>query len=138
MRKPAFIVTIITLFLILPHLTFAEPNMLPGSWEISATIDMPGMAFSMPATKHTQCISEEDIVPQMQQENDKCQTLENRLDGDTVTWKITCESEGGTMTSHGKIVYKGNSFAGTVITTGSQIPSDMTQKLSGNRIGACQ
>ncbi len=122
----------------LSNVAFAAPNMHPGRWEITSTIDMPGMAFTMPASTHTQCITAKDLIPQAQQENDKCKILENQISGDTVTWKVRCESDGGTMVSEGRIVYDGDSFAGTVATTGSQMPSGMTQKMTGKRLGECQ
>lgn len=124
--------------LTLPCAALAAPNMHPGRWEITSTIDMPGMAFTMPASTYTQCITDTELVPQGQQANDKCQMLDNRIDGDTVTWTVKCESGGGSMSSQGKIVYHGDSFTGTVTTTGSQMPAGMTQKMSGKRLGDCQ
>lgn len=138
MNKFTFAVATICLSAILPAPGLAAPDMQPGRWEISSTIDMPGMGFSMPASKTTQCISREDLVPQTQQANEKCQMLENKVNGNTVTWKIRCESEGGTMTSQGELVYHGDLFEGTVNTTGSQMPAGMTQKMTGKRIGNCQ
>lgn len=137
MKHPVLIFTFTILTICLPALALGSPNMQPGNWEITSTIEMPGMTFSMPASKHTQCISSEEMIPQAQQENDKCQILENQLHGDTLTWKIECESEGGVMTSRGKIVYHGATFDGTIHTTGSQLPSGMTQQMTGKRIGNC-
>lgn len=138
MRKLTIFVAIIALFTGLPALALASPDMQPGRWQITSTIEMPGMAFSMPATTHTQCISGQDLVPQTQQGNDKCQMIENATDGDTVTWKVKCASEGGTMTSRGKVVYHGDRFYGAVVTEGSQMPAGMTQTMTGKRIGDCQ
>lgn len=137
MHRPALFAMTIILSTLLPIHVFAATNMQTGNWEISSTLEMPGMAFTLPASTHTQCITSEYLVPQEQQENDKCQMIENSSHGDTVTWKVKCESEGGTMTSQGKIVYHGDTFKGTVQTTGSQMPSGMTQKISGKRIGDC-
>lgn len=138
MNKNALVMTILVLATVSPSIVLAAPDMQPGKWQITSTIEMPGMAFAMPASTHTQCISSEYLVPQTQPENDKCQMIENLIDGDTVTWKVKCESKGGTMTSQGRIVYHGGSFEGTVNTTGSQMPSGMTQKMSGKRIGDCK
>ena len=95
------------------------------------------MAFTMPPSKHTQCITAEDLVPQAKQGNDKCQVIDQTIDGNVVTWQVNCESEGGTMDSQGTITYHGDSFEGTVVTKGSQMPSAMTQKMTGKHIGAC-
>lgn len=138
MNRSAFAMGILLFSAAFSYDAIAAPNMHPGRWEITSTIDMPGMAFTMPASTVTQCITATELVPQVQQETEKCRMLENQVDGDTVTWTVTCESGGGTMTSKGKVVYHGDSFAGTVATTGSQMPSGMTQKMTGKRLGDCQ
>ncbi len=138
MNKPALIVMILFLSTLLPSSALTATNMHLGLWEITSTLEMPGMAFAMPASTHTQCITSEYLVPQEQQENDKCKMIENSSNRDTVTWKVKCESEGGTMNSQGMIEYHGDTFKGTVQTTGSQMPSGMTQKMTGKRIGDCK
>lgn len=138
MRSLSFVLVIITLCLLLPFAAFAAPDMQPGRWEITSTIEMPGMAFSIPPTKHTQCITSKDLVPQQPQDNAQCRILDNKIDGDTVTWKMECDSQGGTMTSLGKIVYHGSSFEGDMETTGGQMPAPMTMRMSGKRIGSCK
>lgn len=138
MHRLTFAVALCCCAMMLSGEALAAPNVQPGRWEITSSIDMPGMAFAMPASKHTQCIGDTDLIPQAQQTNDKCQMLDNRVDGDTVTWKVICTSGGGTMTSSGTVVYHGDRFEGTIITTGTQMPAGMTQKMSGQRIGDCR
>jgi len=131
-----YLTTGITLIMF-PTLCLAAPDMQPGRWEITSTLEMPGMAFSMPASKHVQCITAEQIIPQAQQENSKCLVIDQSMHGNIVTWQVQCESGGGSMDSHGEIIYHGDHFEGTVVTSGSQIPSAMTQKMTGKRIGPC-
>lgn len=138
LRSAALAAVFLTCSGLLCPCVLAAPDMQPGRWEITSTFAMPDMAFRMPTTKHTQCIAPEDLIPRAQQENEKCQLIENAIVGDTVSWQVVCESGGGTMNSQGKVVYHGDSFEGTVITTGSQMPAGMTQQLSGKRIGDCE
>ena len=138
MRRPALAMAI-SIFATIPSFpAWAAPDMQPGRWEITSTIEMPGMAFTMPAAKQIQCITGEDLVPRTQPQNEKCRMLESTTDGDTVTWVVKCESGGGTMTSQGKILYHGDSFSGSILTNGSQMQSTMTQKMTGKRIGDCR
>jgi len=137
MPNPIFYLTTGITLTILPALCFAAPDMHPGRWEITSTLEMPGMAFSMPASRHIQCINAEEIIPQAQQESSKCQVVDQSIHGNVVKWQVKCESGGGSMDSHGEITYHGDSFEGTVVTNGSQMPSEMTQKMSGKRIGQC-
>jgi len=131
-----YLTTCITLVMF-PTLCLAAPDMQPGRWEITSTLEMPGMAFSMPASKHVQCITAEQIIPQAQQENSKCRVIDQSMHGNVVTWQVQCESGGGSMDSHGEITYHGDRFEGKVVTSGSQMPSAMTQNMTGKRIGPC-
>jgi hypothetical protein len=129
--------SLIIFLLILPCSLLAAPDIVPGEWEITSTMEMPGMAYTMPATKFVQCITEKDLIPQSQQQNDKCDFLDQSINGNTVKWTVKCESGGGTMTSQGSITYFGDHFDGTIETRGSQIPSGMTQTMKGKRLGNC-
>ena len=137
MCRPALAMAIAMFACITALTAWAAPDLQPGLWEITSTIEMPGIS-TMPTAKQTQCITGKDLVPQAQSQNDKCRMLESTTDGDTVSWVVNCESDGGTMTSQGKVVYHGNNFSGSVETTGSQMPSAMTQKMTGRRIGDCK
>ncbi len=138
MYKTLLILSITFLPCVFSSLTFAEETMRPGRWEITSSVEMPGMAFTMPSTKHVQCLTDKDLIPESQQQDNQCEILENTQSGNTVTWKVVCNAEGGTMTSSGKIVYNGDTFEGTVVTNGPQMPSGMTQTMTGKRIGECQ
>jgi len=130
--------TITSLFLALPALACAGSNMQPGQWEITSSIDLPGMSFSMPASKNMQCISGDEPIPQAQQQSDKCRLVENEIDGDRVSWELHCESDGGTLTSRGEIVYQGDRFEGTVVSQGGRLQGGITQRMTGKRVGDCR
>ena len=137
MPNPYIYLTICMILAMLPAPGLAAPDMQPGRWEITSTLEMPGMGFSMPASKHVQCITNEEMIPQTQQENEKCRVVDQSINGNVVTWQVSCESDGGTMDSHGEITYHGDSFEGTIVTRGSQMPTEMTQKMTGKRLGQC-
>jgi hypothetical protein len=125
-----------TVLLTLP-LYAASPNLNPGQWTISSSMEMPGMNFTMPATSFSQCITAADLIPRPGQENGKCRVLQQDISGDTVTWTIACESGGGQMTSKGEVTYHGDTFEGTVQSSGSSMPTPMTQTMNGKRTGSC-
>ena len=137
MPNPVVYLAICISLATLPVPCLAAPDMQPGRWEITSTLEMPGMAFSMPAAKHVQCITADEMIPQAQQGNGKCQVVNQTVHGNVVNWQVSCESDGGTMDSHGEITYHGDSFEGTIVTNGSRMPSEMTQKMTGKRLGQC-
>lgn len=59
-----------------------------------------------------------------------------QVQGDTVTWSISCDSQGGVMTGTGESTYHGDTFEGT--SKMHMQGMDITTTMSGKRIGECQ
>jgi hypothetical protein len=112
------------------------PNMQEGLWEITIKMEMPGMPASMPQMTHTQCITNENIVPRSSQQAEECKITETKVDGDTVTWTMECDSPEGKARATGKITYSGDTFKGTIKMTMQGM--ETIQHLSGQRIGNCK
>ncbi|MBI5213212.1 MAG: DUF3617 family protein [Nitrospirae bacterium] len=88
-------------------LSFAEPDMRDGFWEITVKTDMPGMPMQMPPMTHTQCITKKDLIPQKPEKNQNCKIINSKTSGNTVSWTIQCrDKEGTTAESSGKVTYK--------------------------------
>ena len=112
------------------------PNMKDGLWEITIEIEMPGMPMKMPAMTHTQCITSENAVPDSSQPGQECKIIENHVDGDTVTWRMECNTPEGKAEAAGEITYTDDTFKGTIKMNMQGM--EMLQKLSGKRIGECK
>lgn len=108
----------------------------PGLWEITSQTNMSGR--SMPASTITQCITNDSVVPQPQsgQGGGQCEVSDVEINGNTVSWSITCSTQGGAMNGTGEITYHGDTFEGISHMTmqGMEIQTEM----SGKRIGECQ
>ena len=50
-----------------------------GSWEINTTVEMPGMPVAIPPTKHTQCITKEELIPQASAEKQDCTMIDQKI-----------------------------------------------------------
>lgn len=111
------------------------PNMKDGLWEITTKVEMPGMPMQIPAITHTQCITKENAVPNSSQPNQKCKIIENHINGDTVTWRMECDTPEGKAKAAGKITYTGDIFKGTIKMNMQGM--EMLQQLSGHRVGEC-
>ena len=122
---------------------FAAPAMREGKWEISMSINMPGMPFALPAVTHTQCITKEDLkdnkntVPSAGKDDD-CEVKNYKVRGNTVTWETVCKD--GTKGS-GEITYKGDSYTGKMkmetIDEKSGKKTNVDYKIKGQRKGDC-
>ncbi|MBU0946349.1 MAG: DUF3617 domain-containing protein [Proteobacteria bacterium] len=111
-------------------------NMEEGLWEISSTINMPGMI--MPPTTFTQCISKEELVPHNHQPGQDCTMDKVIQQGDRVTWTLRCDTPGGTMHGQGSITYKGTTFSGDMkMLIDAHQGMHMNSRMEGRRIGPC-
>ena len=129
-----------TLVLILMAFTSAQADvdLHEGMWEITSKIEMSGVPVQIPDTTISQCISKEKIIPKTNKKvNEHCTISEQKIEGNTVTWKMKC---GGKMESQGSITYHGDTFEG-LITSQTEIPNmgkmKMTIRMTGRRTGEC-
>ena len=120
------------LFLFSATLSFAAPNMEDGLWEITTTVDMPGMLSK--SFTQTSCLTKEKPVPQTAESG--CTIKDMKTQGNTVTWTVVCK-EG---TSTGKVTYAGTTMEGFTETTVKTNGNTMTIKsrMKGKRIGPCK
>ena len=120
------------LFLFSAALSSAAPNMEEGLWEMTTTVDMPGMPSK--SFTHTTCLTKEKAVPQTAESG--CTIKDVKTQGNTVTWTVVCK-EG---TSTGKVTYAGTTMEGFTETTVKTNGNTMTIKsrMKGKRIGPCK
>ena len=135
MARKVFLIGMFSMIALSLGTVWAEPRMNPGMWEITTRTEMAGMPPQ--SMTHTQCVTNNDLVPMGRGANQECQVTDIQTSGSTVTWKISCGGRGGGMTGTGSVTYNGDRMKGTMEMT---IPgSNMKVKniLSGKRIGNC-
>ena len=130
MRKGVYIIATF-LFLFFAGLSFAAPNIEDGLWEITTTIDMPGMPSR--SFTNTSCLTREKAVPQTT--DSSCTLKDVKTQGDTVTWTVVCKE----ATSKGRVTYARTTMEGAFETTVKSEGQPMTIKsiMKGKRIGPC-
>ena len=131
--------TSIVLF-VFTSICFADPvpDIRQGEWEITTKMEIPGMPTNIPPVKTTQCLTDKDFVPENSQPGQECKFPETKVTGNTVTWTMECEGEGGKMKGTGEITYSGDSFKGTMKIQMPQTNMEMTSHMDGRRIGDCK
>ncbi len=110
-------------------------NMKEGLWEITITMEIPGMPMKMPPQTSTNCLTKKDMVPQKAEPGQDCKMVKNEVKGDTVIWVMECKTKEGPATFNGKVTYRGESFEGVVKM--KQGGTEMTQNLKGKWVGKC-
>jgi len=53
------------------------------------------MGMNTPAVTHNQCITRGNAVPDSSQPDQECKMVETRVNGDTVSWDLICDSPEG-------------------------------------------
>ena len=116
----------------------AGSPMQEGLWEISTTVDMPGMPYKARPTTITHCYTKEDlksnnVVPQ--QKGD-CKMTDLNYSGGRTTWKMVCTGKHPGK-GEGEITYKGSTaYEGKMKMAMEGM--EMTTKYKARRIGVCK
>ena len=105
-------------------------------WEVTSQMSMEGMPMALPSHTQKVCAPKEwKEPPGGMDERQKCTASDFKTAGPKATWKVRCDGPPA-MTGDGEITRTGaDVFTGLVKLTTSD--GNMTIKLSGRRIGAC-
>ena len=117
----------------MPAVVRGADRMQPGLWEITATVELPGV--SPGPTTQTECLSQKDVDADPMPEIDKgaCRATDARRSGDKVTWKLDCGQLGK---GEGEVVYRSStSYEGwqTLVTAGAVVKTIIRAR----RVGGC-
>ena len=85
----------------------------------------------------TQCITLGDPIPLLAADSQGCLIKDRKIDGDTISWKIYCDGQGGKMTGSGQITYNGDTMKGTMRMTIEGANMEIKNTISGRKIGEC-
>lgn len=114
---------------------YAGP-MNPGKWQVTVATAIAGMPDAVPPTTVTECVTAEEAAnpqPPATGQGSDCKINDYKVNGKTITWSISCPKE--ELTGSGTMTFNGDSYTGT---TQMKIgDATVTQKLTGQRLGAC-
>lgn len=128
--------TAILFALALPVTGFAADTMRDGYWELTTTMDMPGMPVKMAPTKVKHCYTKEDVKDQKRviSTDRNCTVTDLKQSGNKVSWKMKCTGENAGVFS-GETVFKGDAYDSTMkMQTQGQT---MNMKVKAKRLGNC-
>lgn len=116
-------------------LTSNAIEMKDGLWELTTTMDMPGM--KMPPQKVKHCYTKEDVKDQkkMVNTNKDCTVTELNTIGNKISWKMKCTGKTpGTFS--GETTFVGDSYDSNMKMQSQGMTMNM--KVKGKRIGVCK
>jgi hypothetical protein len=127
--------------LAVPTLGLADPAMQEGNWEVTMKMEMVGMPFPMPPMTVNQCVTKKDLVPDMSQRDQNCIVNDQKVTGDTLTWRMQCKGAQGSMDGEGRIKYSGDTYEGEMqanMTDKSGKAMTIKYTMHGKHTGACK
>jgi len=103
-------------------------------WEMTTKMDMPGMA--MPAMTEKVCLPKgEGYKPGKVPHQKNCEMSDLKVSGDKTSWKMHCSGRDA-MDGSGEVTRTANTMKGVMKLSSKDI--QMTQDISGKRVGTCQ
>lgn len=120
-----------------------HPNVQPGNWEITVSMEIAGMP-PRPAMTSSHCVKPDQVkdsqsfADSMQERNrGKCKVSDLEFESDKLSYSFACDS-GTTGTS--EIVFAGTTYEGTnkmTVPGHGNGPMTITQHIKAKRIGDC-
>lgn len=121
--------------LMLSVAAYAGP-MKGGKWQVTVATTISGIDAELPPTTVTECVTDEEAAkpePPATGQGSDCTIADYKVNGSTITWSISCPKE--ELTGSGTMTFSGESYTGsTKMKIGD---ATVTQKLTGQRLGAC-
>jgi hypothetical protein len=122
--------------LFLPVPAPAAEMMKPGLWEITTSMEMPGMPYQAPPQTMRHCYTAQEVKEEPVPKDNNCKITDLKSSGNKVSWKLECKGEMAGK-GEGEMVYLGDSaYEGkTKMQTQGMT---MTSKYKGKRLGDCK
>ena len=111
----------------------------PGLWKFESTSTSP-LTGQTESKTETKCVVESELdLAEMTENQDGCEVTESSLNGDTLTFSMSCKMQAGEMTMNAVYQSDGDSVDGTTKINISFGTQTMTSEgsFSGQRIGDC-
>ena len=138
MVKKMHVLIVVAVLMLFVAPAGAEPDVQEGMWEITTVTAMGATGIQMPPQKHTQCFTNDDLVPIDPQAPQSCSIKEKRYKGNTLNWIMECSSNGVKTVSTGSITYNKDSFSGGMEITVNGSDIKFVNTMSGRRLGPCK
>lgn len=123
----------------------AAPDFKEGEWGVNYRMEVVGMPFAIPpiTTKKNLCLTKDNLVPNMAQEGQECKVSDQKVNGNTVTWAMHCQTKEGKVEGQGKVTYKGERYDGTmdaqlISAANPGMPIRYQYTMDGQRLGVCK
>jgi hypothetical protein len=118
----------------------ADPNFQDGLWRVDVVTDMRGKGMKpAPPYQYQGCYSRHDITQRLAAPGGPCRAIPTEARDDEMSWRLQCSPRVGEVNGRIHVKFLGDRMEGTVVTrTGYPEPMEVTQRISGRRVGDCK
>lgn len=110
-------------------------NLKEGMWQLTTTMEIPGMPHKMPGGTFTQCLTKENLTPPVNKDKG-CQITNQTVNNNTLNYTMVCNHDGETTSGQGSFSYNNDTMSGRMEITANGMHIITTY--SGKWIGPCQ
>ncbi|MDA8381714.1 MAG: DUF3617 family protein [Betaproteobacteria bacterium] len=130
-------ITLFVLCAVVPSVQAAPVAMQPGEWAITTRMEIAGMPMTMPPMTQRFCYSKQEVQEHatVPAQRPNCTREYYHVSGSTVSWKMTCHTNGSVQTMIGTFTMTGTAYDGTMTTEAEG--RKMVSHISGKRLGEC-
>lgn len=119
----------------------AGPDIKPGEWAYTVSLEVPGAPIKMPPQRFVQCVTPEEAIPQQTMPKDvECKTVSRKITGNAVRWEMHCTHQGTRTEMSGDVRYARETMDGKIqqriITPGAPAQT-MSSTIQGKWLGPC-
>ena len=136
MRRLLWIIPVFILPILVPPDAGAADTMKPGLWEITTSMEMPGMPFQPPPQTMRHCYTAQEVKEEPVPKDGNCKVSDLKSSGSKVSWRVECKGEMAGK-GEGQITYQGDSAYEGWTRMQSQ-GMNMAMKYKAKRLGECK
>jgi hypothetical protein len=122
------------------HALTADPNFHDGLWRVEVATEIRGYGMKPAPPYHYQgCYSKREFTERLTAPGGPCRAIPTEVREDEMTWRLLCSPKVGEVNGTIQMKFQGSRMEGTMVTrTAYPQPMEVTQRISGQRIGDCK
>jgi hypothetical protein len=120
--------------------TAADPDFRDGLWKVDVVTEMRGRGMKpAPPYSYQGCYSRRDMTERLAAPGGPCRALPTEAREGEMSWRLQCSPKVGDVSGSIHMKFMGERMEGTISTrTGYPEPMEVTQRVSGRRVGDCK
>ncbi|OGA24033.1 MAG: hypothetical protein A3I02_14745 [Betaproteobacteria bacterium RIFCSPLOWO2_02_FULL_67_26] len=116
------------------------PDFKDGLWRVEVVTESRGMKMKpMPPYRYERCYTQSEVTTHLTQPGAPCRAIPTEIRPEEMRWRLACSRKLGDVDGRIILKFQGERLEGLVTThTAYPEPMEVTQRISGRRVGDCK